>query len=166
MAEYKTLVKKIPISPDKKTKQKDYLKKGQLPIVDQGQSLVGGYTDDANMTVECELPVIVFGDHTRAVKYITFPFGAGADGIKVLQPKENILPPFLYYGTQYIVAKMPNRGYARHYQYVEKEDLPVPSLPEQERIVARIEELFSQLDAGVETLKKQKHSLRCTGRPC
>ena len=52
MAEYKTLVKKIPISPDKKTKQKDYLKKGQLPIVDQGQSLVGGYTDDANMTVE------------------------------------------------------------------------------------------------------------------
>ena len=159
MAEYKTLVKKIPVSPDKKTKQKDYLKKGQLPIVDQGQSLVGGYTDDANMTVECELPVIVFGDHTRAVKYITFPFGAGADGIKVLQPKENILPPFLYYGTQYIVAKMPNRGYARHYQYVEKEDLPVPPLPEQERIVARIEELFSQLDAGVETLKKTKAQL-------
>lgn len=159
MAEYKTLVKKIPVSPDKKTKQKDYLKKGRLPIVDQGQSLVGGYTDDADMAVKCELPVIVFGDHTRAVKYITFPFGAGADGIKVLQPKENILPPFLYYGTQYIVAKMPNRGYARHYQYVEKEDLPVPSLPEQERIVARIEELFSQLDAGVETLKKTKAQL-------
>lgn len=159
MAEYKTLVKKIPVSPDKKTKQKDYLKKGRLPIVDQGQSLVGGYTDDADMAVKCELPVIVFGDHTRAVKYITFPFGAGADGIKVLQPKENILPPFLYYGTQYIVAKMPDRGYARHYQYVEKEDLPVPSLPEQERIVARIEELFSQLDAGVETLKKTKAQL-------
>lgn len=159
MAEYKTLVKKIPVSPDKKTKQKDYLKKGRLPIVDQGQSLVGGYTDDADMAVKCELPVIVFGDHTRAVKYITFPFGAGADGIKVLQPKENILPLFLYYATQYIVAKMPNRGYARHYQYVEKEDLPVPPLPEQERIVARIEELFSQLDAGVETLKKAKAQL-------
>ena len=159
MAEYKTLVKKIPVSPDKKTKQKDYLKKGRLPIVDQGQSLVGGYTDDADMAVKCELPVIVFGDHTRAVKYITFPFGAGADGIKVLQPKENILPLFLYYATQYIVAKMPNRGYARHYQYVEKEDLPVPPLPEQERIVARIEELFSQLDAGVETLKKTKAQL-------
>lgn len=44
--------------------------------------------------------------------------------------------------------------------------IPTPPLPEQERIVARIEELFSQLDAGVETLKKQKHSLRCIGRPC
>lgn len=35
----------------------------------------------------------------------------------------------------------------------------VPPLPEQERIVSRIEELFSQLDAGVETLKKTKAQL-------
>ena len=159
MAEYKTLVKKIPISPDKKTKQKNYLKKGKLPIVDQGQGLIGGYTDDTGMTVKCDLPVIVFGDHTRAVKYVTFSFGAGADGIKVLQPQEGTSPLYLYYGTQYIVAKMPNRGYARHYQFVEKEDLPIPSIPEQERIVAKIEELFSQLDAGVETLKKTKAQL-------
>ena len=159
MAEYKTLVKKIPIAPEKKTKQKDYQKRGQLPIVDQGQSLIGGYTDDVSMSVQCDLPVIVFGDHTRAVKYITFPFGAGADGIKVLKPNENILPLFLYYGTQYIVAKMPDRGYARHYQYVEKEELAVPPLQEQERIVSRIEELFSQLDDGVETLKKTKAQL-------
>ena len=159
MVEYKTLVTKIPISPDKKTKQKDYLKKGQLPIVDQGQGLIGGYTDDTGMAVNCDFPVIVFGDHTRAVKYITFPFGAGADGIKVLQPKDSILPLYLYYGTQYIVAKMPNRGYARHYQYVEKEDLPIFALPEQKRIVARIEQLFSELDAGVETLKKTKAQL-------
>ena len=34
-----------------------------------------------------------------------------------------------------------------------------PPLPEQQRIVARIEELFSQLDAGVETLKKTKAQL-------
>lgn len=159
MAVYKNLVKKISISPDKKTKQKAYLKKGSLAIVDQGQSLIGGYTDDVNMAVECDLPVIVFGDHTRAVKYITFPFGAGADGIKILQPKENVLPLFLYYATQYIVAKMPDRGYARHYQYVEKENLTVPSIPEQQRIVSRIEELFSSLDNAVETLRKTKEQL-------
>lgn len=40
-----------------------------------------------------------------------------------------------------------------------KIEMPVPPLPEQERIVARIEELFSQLDAGVETLKKTKAQL-------
>ena len=159
MAEYKTLVKKIPISPSDKTKQKEYLNEGELAIVDQGHSLIVGYTNDTDKTVSCELPVIVFGDHTRAVKYVNFPFGAGADGIKILQPKEIIHPKYLYYGTQYIIAKMPSKGYARHYQYVEKEDLPVPDIDEQERIVSRIEELFSQLDAGVETLKKVKEQL-------
>lgn len=34
-----------------------------------------------------------------------------------------------------------------------------PSLPEQKRIVAKIEELFSGLDSGVETLKKTKQQL-------
>ena len=38
-------------------------------------------------------------------------------------------------------------------------EMPVPSLSEQERIVSRIEELFSQLDSGVETLKKVKQQL-------
>lgn len=37
--------------------------------------------------------------------------------------------------------------------------MPVPPLQEQERIIARIEELFSQLDNGVETLKKAKQQL-------
>lgn len=36
----------------------------------------------------------------------------------------------------------------------------VPSIPEQERIVARIEELFSQLDAGVSELKMAKERLK------
>ena len=38
-------------------------------------------------------------------------------------------------------------------------DVPVPPLEEQARIVARIEELFSQLESGVETLKQTKVQL-------
>lgn len=38
--------------------------------------------------------------------------------------------------------------------------VPVPPLNEQERIVARIEELFSELDNGVETLKTVKEQLK------
>ena len=121
--------------------------------------MIGGYTNESNMIVPCELPVIIFGDHTRVVKYISFPFGAGADGIKVLQPKKGILPKYLYYATQFLVLKLEDRGYARHYQYLEKRELDVPPIPDQERIVTRIEELFSQLDSGVETLKKIKQQL-------
>lgn len=159
MALYKTLVKKVSISPEKKTKQKDYLPKGQLPIIDQGQQLIGGYSDNPDLQLSCNLPVIVFGDHTRAVKYVDFPFGAGADGIKVLEPADGIYPKFLYYATQYLVLRLEDRGYARHYQYIEKKELDIPSIPEQKRIVARIEQLFSELDNGVETLLKTKQQL-------
>lgn len=157
---YKSLVKKVSIPTEKKTKQKEYLKSGQLPIVDQGKELVGGYTENVTKALSCTLPVIIFGDHTKAVKYINFPFGAGADGIKVLEPKEGILPKYLYYGTHYLTFKIVDKGYARHYQHIEKKDLPVPPLDDQHRIVTRIEELFSQLDSGVETLKKTKEQLK------
>lgn len=159
MVVYKDLVKKVPIPVDKKTKQKDYLPNGMLPIIDQGQEMIGGYTDDSCKEIICDLPVIVFGDHTKAVKYIDFPFGAGADGIKVLQPKEGILPKYLFYTTQYLVLRLEDKGYARHYQYIEKKELEIPPIPEQARIVSRIEELFSQLDNGVETLQKTKQQL-------
>lgn len=159
MALYKTLVKKISIPADKKTKQKEYLSKGVLPIVDQGHALIGGYSDDLSKKIECVYPVIVFGDHTKCVKLIGFPFGAGADGIKILQPKEGVSAKYLYYGTQYLTLKIEDKGYARHYQHIEKKNLPVPSLPEQECIVTRIEELFSQLDSGVKTLQTIKQQL-------
>ena len=157
--QYKLLVKKVSVSADKKTKQKDYMSSGKLPIIDQGKLLIGGYTDDISKQLPCNLPVIVFGDHTKNVKFISFPFGAGADGIKVLEPKSDMLAKYLYYGTLYLTFKIEDKGYARHYQHIEKQDLPVPPLPEQERIVSRIEELFSELDKAVETLKKTKEQL-------
>ena len=153
------MVRKIPVSVDKKIKQKDYLLNGALRVVDQGEGLVGGYTNDISKTISTELPVIVFGDHTRAIKYINFPFGAGADGIKVLKPEDGILPKYLFYGLQYLVLSLEDRGYARHYQYLEKMALRTTDVKEQKRIVTRIEELFSELDNGVETLKKTKEQL-------
>ncbi len=160
MAVYKDIVSKISVPADKKTKQKEYKKSGKIPIVDQGQNLIGGYTDDDNKVLNCEKPVIIFGDHTCAVKFISFPFGVGADGVKVLKPKADVLPKYLYYGTQYLVLQLQDRGYARHYQHIEKMNLPIFSIPEQEKIVAKIEELFSQIDEGIETLTKTKEQLK------
>ena len=45
-------------------------------------------------------------------------------------------------------------------QYLDDCPVPVPPLPEQHRIVAKIEELFSDLDAGVETLKAIQQQLK------
>jgi len=43
---------------------------------------------------------------------------------------------------------------------IEDTHIPFPPLPEQHRIVAKIEELFTRLDAGIEALKKIKAQLK------
>ena len=156
---YKEIVEKISVGVEKKLKQKEYLKEGLFEVVDQGQSLVGGFSNDSSLIVKCDLPVIVFGDHTKCVKFIDFPFVAGADGVKVLRAKECADAKFLYYYTLLLTKKMIDKGYARHYQFLEKMEVNIPSFDEQKRIVNKIEELFSELDSAVETLKKTKEQL-------
>ena len=153
----KDVIDKIPLTGIK-LKQKDYLGKGKLPVIDQGQTFIGGYTNKEELKVLCELPVIVFGDHTKKFKYVDFKFVAGADGIKVLKPLELFYPKLFYYFLQTI--QLPEKGYARHFQFLEKSTIPLPPLPEQHRIVAKIEEVFSDLDAGVDALKKIKEQLK------
>lgn len=151
------VITKIPLT-GRKLPQGEYLESGKYPVIDQGQTYIGGYTDDKDLLVPCELPVIVFGDHTKAIKYVNFPFVAGADGVKVIKPSSAFSPKLFYYFLQAI--ELPNKGYARHFQYLEKESIPLPPLPEQERIVAKIEELFTQLDAGTAALERVHAGLK------
>jgi len=157
--QYQETVFKIPTSKQK-LKQKEYSQSGEFPVVDQGQELVGGYSDDAGRLLVCKLPVIVFGDHTKCVKLINFKFVPGADGTKVLQPKLNIEPKYLSYLTHVLVHKIKDKGYARHYQHLEKENFPLAPLVEQRVIVAKIETLFSDLDKGIADLKTAQAQLK------
>ena len=63
----------------KKIKQQDYKPYGKYPVIDQGQNMIAGYWDNKNEVFGENLPVIIFGDHTRIIKYIDFPFVPGAD---------------------------------------------------------------------------------------
>lgn len=140
-----------------KIKQKDYLPEGKYPVVDQGQDLIGGYYNDETLLIPNKPPYIVFGDHTKVKKYIPFNFIAGADGVKVLKAKSDIDPKFLYYILCSI--NLENKGYARHFQLLKKVDFYVPTLPTQQTIVSKIEELFSELDNGVAQLKTAQQQL-------
>lgn len=160
MVLYKDIVRKIPVSADKKIKQKQYLNNGLIPIIDQGQHVIAGYTDDLEKKIDCDYPVIVFGDHTRCVKLVNFPFAPGADGIKVIKPiDESVDIKYLFYATKYLASKIRDKGYARHYQDIEKQKLKVPPLQEQQLIVSKIEELFSSLDNALKMLNKTKEQL-------
>lgn len=138
-------------------KQKDYLPTGELPVIDQGEGLIGGYTNDLNTRVVSSKPVIVFGDHTRRFKFVKFPFAVGADGVKLFAPNEIWNPVFLY--LQLGTINLEDRGYGRHYQHLRKELLGLPPLHEQTRIVEKLEELLSDLDAGVAELKAAQKKL-------
>lgn len=132
----------------KKLTTKEYSAEGTYPVIDQGQAFIGGYTDNKDVVYEGELPVVIFGDHTRCIKYIDFFFAQGADGVKVLRPASFWNAKAFYYAFQSI--EIPDMGYRRHYPLFKKICIPVPPLKEQQRIVDRIESLFARLDEAKE----------------
>jgi len=142
----------------KRLKQRDYLQEGSLAVIDQGQQHIGGYTDDQSMAFEGELPVVLFGDHTRSVKLVNHPFAVGADGIKIFKPAVGVRAKYLYYWMK--SAPIPDRGYGRHYQFLRQLSVPLPSEVEQDEIVAELEKQFSRLDEAVANLQRVKANLK------
>ena len=111
----------------------DYQKIGSTAIIDQGQEFIAGYTDRSE-GIFTDVPVIIFGDHTRVFKYIDFPFFLGADGVKILKANREVNYRYLYY--YFLQAKFPNTGYARHFKWLKELQIPLPPLAEQKHITA------------------------------
>ncbi|MFP4514521.1 MAG: restriction endonuclease subunit S [Parcubacteria group bacterium] len=133
-------------------KKKEYQNKGEYPIFDQGQKYISGYTDDNNL-VNNNYPVILFGDHTRVVKFINQPFAVGADGIKLFQSKKENDPKFLYYSL--LNLDIPNTGYNRHFKWVKEAKILLPPLDEQKKFV----KVLSGVDKKIEINKQFKNKL-------
>jgi type I restriction enzyme S subunit len=142
----------------KRVDRSDYLAEGSLPVVDQGDEFIGGYTNDNSKRYNGPLPVIVFGDHTRRVKLVDFPFVVGAQGVKLLKPRECWEPRFLAYLLP--TLPLPDRGYGRHYQYLRQLRFLCPPKFTQRQIVAEIEKQFTRLDAGVAGLRRVQANLK------
>ena len=138
-------------SSQKKLKEKEYLINGEYPVIDQGKTEIGGYSNNKALLYNMDLPVIVFGDHTRSIKYIDFNFIQGADGVKVLKPRENWYPKCFYYAL--LSVPIQDLGYRRHFSIFKNYFIPLPPLLEQQRIVERIESLFSKLDEAKEKIQ-------------
>lgn len=121
-----------------KVPQSQFKKSGKVPIVDQGSDFIAGYSNSTALAWTGELPIVVFGDHTRVVKYVDFPFVLGADGVKVLLPNKDLSAKFVYY---YLLnVNLPSHGYARHFSHLKRVQIPVPPLSDQERIVELLEQ--------------------------
>lgn len=135
----------IPVGTSKnKILKRDILTEGMIPVITQGKNFIDGYTNEIDKTVKLSSPVIMFGDHTRNVKFIDFDFVIGADGTKFFQPIL-INPKYLYYWTIFAADEIKNRGYGRHYSLLKKELIPLPPLNEQDRIVNTVNALLLKI---------------------
>lgn len=105
----------------------EYLKRGEIPVIDQSRNFVAGYTNDEDSRLKVTTPVILFGDHTRVLKYLSFSFARGADGTQLIMSNDiDRLPQSLFYNA--LVEKdLSNYSYARHFKYLKAEQILVPT---------------------------------------
>jgi len=123
----------------RKIQTTNYAKHGMHPIIDQGQAEIAGYTDEVVGLFE-NVPAIIFGDHTRVIKYVDKPCFLGADGAKLLKAKaQDANHRYLYYVLQN--AKIPNTGYNRHFKWLKEVEIQLPDAHTQASIVAILDKL-------------------------
>ena len=130
----------------------EYLEYGKHPIIDQGQNDIAGYYDSDNGLFK-DVPAIVFGDHTRVVKYVDKPCFLGADGVKLLCPVDkDINCKYLFYQLSY--ADIPNTGYNRHFKWVKALNFKIPSSDEQNQVVEVLDKATDLISLRKQQLAK------------
>ena len=128
----------------KKIPTEEYLAVGKYPIIDQGQTHIAGYynEDDGLFT---DIPAIIFGDHTRVLKYVDKPCFLGADGVKLLKAKMDYVDyKYLYYAL--CNAKIPNTGYNRHFKWLKELEIPIPKIEMQTQISTNLDKVSILID--------------------
>ena len=114
------------LSRTKQVMTSEYEKEGSIPVVDQSRNFIAGYTNDRETIVDIGKPIIIFGDHTRILKYIQFPFAKGADGTQLIVSNDECMPQSLFY-CSLINVDLSNFHYARHFKYLKAEEILVPT---------------------------------------
>jgi restriction endonuclease S subunit len=149
-------------TPRSKIKRIEYLSSGKFPIVAQESDLINGWWESGDDVFRVDAPVIVFGDHTRVIKFVDFDFVVGADGVKILRPIAELDARFLFYFLK--ANPVGGLGYARHFRLLKDLKIPLPPLDEQKRIVAKLDQAQRQIDQLTSNLDLQLAAVGDFGR--
>lgn len=133
----------------------NYQKIGKIPVIDQSKSYIAGYTDDNDCKIEVTIPYIVFGDHTRILKYIPFSFAKGADGTQLLMSNDlKRMPQSLFYNSL-IDIDLSNFSYARHFKYLKEEEILLPTMD----VAIQYDNIVSIYNMSIQNNRNQIRSL-------
>lgn len=137
----------------------EYHESYKTPVLTAGKSFLLGYTNETE-GIFTQLPTIIFDDFTTAIKFVNFPFKVKSSAMKILVPTSELVNiRYVYYFME--TLRITADTHKRYWISVgAKQNIPVSPLPEQQRIVAKIEELFSELDKGIETLKTARQQMK------
>ena len=142
------------ISKIQRTKQvttNNYQASGKIPVIDQSRNYIAGYTDDAECLVKVTVPYIVFGDHTRILKYIPFSFAKGADGTQLIMSNDlDRMPQTLFYNSL-LEIDLSNYSYARHFKYLKEESVLLPS----EQVARKYDSIVSKYYQSIQRSRNQ-----------
>src|SRR3990170_4685197 len=159
--EFSEAIRKTKVGRENQILSADIQPSGRFPVVDQGQAFIAGYSDVEERVIRDDLPMVIFGDHTRCVKYVDFPFILGADGTKILKPKEDLFDPkFFYYAV--LSLDIPNRGYNRHFTVLKEKTVPRPDKNEQRKIagvLGVVQRAFEQQERLLQLTAELKKTL-------
>lgn len=139
-------------------KSTDYSDAYATPVLTAGKSFILGKTNETDGIFD-QLPVIIFDDFTTATQFVNFRFKVKSSAMKILHINTDlVIPKYIFYRLQ--IIQFDHSTHKRYWiQQYSKIKVSIPPLSEQERIVTRIEELFSELDKAVDTLKTTKEQL-------
>ncbi len=141
-----------------KVQARDYRPSGRFPVVDQGQRAIAGYSDREELLFRSPPGgLVVFGDHTRIVKYVDFDFLVGADGTQLLLARPPHCARFLAYLLE--LNRVPSGGYSRHFKYLQTMRFELPPPPEQAAIAAAIADHDAQVEC-LERLEAKQRQVR------
>lgn len=120
------LLNKVPRS--KQIPTNEYLQNGTIPIIDQSRNYIAGYTNNIDSIVEVKTDaMILFGDHTRVLKYLPFSFARGADGTQLVMSNDLVRMPQCLFYNALLDIDLSNYSYARHFKYLKIEELLIPT---------------------------------------
>ena len=137
-----------------KVRKGDYLEEGSIPCVDQSEGFIGGYTDKEDARIASPLPLVVFGDHTRVLKFVDFPFACGADGTQLLFPKDDrVSIQYFYFAVSNV--DLSNYFYARHFKFLKDQHILVPTA----RLVSQFTEFSKDALKQISALREASHYL-------
>lgn len=126
----KEILSKIPKT--KKYKTNEYSPSGKFPIIDQSDKYICGFTNESDNLLNIK-DCVVFGDHTKHIKYVNFQFARGADGTQILNSSDNRLSNYLLY-LQIKDLNLVSQGYSRYFKFLKEKYVLIPSMDIKERL--------------------------------